>query len=240
MDKTGQQVLADHGPTCNHPAWCERDGGDPQAAFVAQEANCRCQMHMEAHPIGSEGCLYTGEEAVPLTPEEEARVRQRSRDWATADWGPTPDYHFHNHPETECQADRDVARLLATLDAARSVVPDRASEGRVDMLATQLQETGAAAVYEGDELAALAAVKAIGSPAWSVVLRDLPATPDTAVPDRERLEAAFDDRTMRDIPMPWYDESNPDYAEARNYIVDKIIAAPATPDTAVPEEAPDA
>jgi hypothetical protein len=57
--------------------------------------------------------------AEPLTPEEEQRVRFRHQAWATAE-GWDNDGHTQEHPETECSADRDRARLLATLDAARS------------------------------------------------------------------------------------------------------------------------
>lgn len=53
----------------------------------------------------------------------------------------------------------------------------------------------------------------------------LTPTADPAPGLREALYTAFDYRTMIDVAgaMPWYDEADPDYTEARNYIVDKAM-----------------
>ena len=46
---------------------------------------------------------------------EEARVRRRVADIVRAEWGDVPDTAYH--PEELCQSDRDLVRLLATMDA---------------------------------------------------------------------------------------------------------------------------
>ena len=54
----------------------------------------------------------------PLTPEEERRLRKRDKDWAEG--FQRTDEHRYEHPDTQCQADIDRTRLLATLDEARA------------------------------------------------------------------------------------------------------------------------
>jgi hypothetical protein len=54
-----------------------------------------------------------------LTPDEETRVRRNVAAIVKAEWGDDPDSAYH--PEELCQSDRDLIRLLASLDAERAV-----------------------------------------------------------------------------------------------------------------------
>ena len=72
---------------------------------------------------------------------------------------------------------QDEARRRAR--AALGAAP-QPSEGRVDLFATQLQETGRATVFPGDEDAALAALRAIGASSFTVSLRAAPVEPEPA------------------------------------------------------------
>lgn len=56
----------------------------------------------------------------PLSAEEEARVRRGVREMLLAEWGDEPATAYH--PEEMCQSERDLIRLLATLDRDRAVL----------------------------------------------------------------------------------------------------------------------
>ncbi len=121
-----------------------------------QRCGCRYNLDTEDHD-----CKFTRTKPEPLT----AEVKFDDTGWSGAirdeaqemrDWLAFAQQRLAGVP------DPSVVDRLLEAGAAAERAKDPINEARVDMFATQLQETGRATVYPGDEQAVIVALRSTG------------------------------------------------------------------------------